>query len=70
MAFDGGAGGIDLVRRIIDGARDHLISGGGLLCEVGRCRPALQKAYPGADMLWLDTEESEGEVFWIEADAL
>jgi len=67
MAFDGGDDGIDLVRRIIDGARDHLTSGGGLLCEVGRCKPALEKAYPRADFLWLDTEESEGEVFWIEA---
>jgi len=33
MAFDGGADGIDLVRQIIDGARDHLRPGGGLLCE-------------------------------------
>ena len=67
MAFDGGDDGIDLVRRIIDGASDHLAPGGGLLCEVGRCKPALEKAYPRADFLWLDTEESEGEVFWIEA---
>ncbi len=70
MAFDGGNDGIDLVRRIIDGAKAHLKPGGGLLCEVGRCKPALEKAYPRADLLWLDTEESEGEVFWIEAGAL
>jgi ribosomal protein L3 glutamine methyltransferase len=70
MAFDGGADGIDLVRRIIDGAKAHLAPGGGLLCEVGRCKPAIGKAYPRADFLWLDTEESEGEVFWIEATAL
>jgi ribosomal protein L3 glutamine methyltransferase len=70
MAFDGGADGIDLVRRIIDGAKTHLAPGGGLLCEVGRCKPAIEKAYPRADFLWLDTEESEGEVFWIEAAAL
>jgi ribosomal protein L3 glutamine methyltransferase len=67
MAFDGGDDGIDLVRRIIDGAKTHLAPDGGLLCEVGRCKPALEKAYPRADFLWLDTEESEGEVFWIEA---
>jgi ribosomal protein L3 glutamine methyltransferase len=70
MAFDGGNDGIDLVRRIIDGAKAHLKPDGGLLCEVGRCKPALEKAYPRADLLWLDTEESEGEVFWIEAGAL
>ncbi|WP_439922853.1 50S ribosomal protein L3 N(5)-glutamine methyltransferase [Nitrobacter sp. JJSN] len=70
MAFDGGADGIDLVRRIIDGTKTHLTSGGGLLCEVGRCKPAIEKAYPRADLLWLDTEESEGEVFWIDAATL
>ncbi|MBS0531325.1 MAG: 50S ribosomal protein L3 N(5)-glutamine methyltransferase [Proteobacteria bacterium] len=70
MAFDGGADGIDLVRQIIDGAKTHLAPGGGLLCEVGRCKPALEKAYPRASFLWLETEESEGEVFWIEPDAL
>lgn len=70
MAFDGGADGIDLVRRIIDGAKTRLAPGGGLLCEVGRCKPVIEKAYPGAEFLWLDTEESEGEVFWIEAARL
>ena len=70
MAFDGGADGIDLVRQIIDGANTYLAPGGGLLCEVGRCKPAIKKAYPRADLLWLDTEESEGEVFWIEAAPL
>lgn len=70
MAFDGGADGIDLVRRIIDGAKTHLAPGGGLLCEVGRCKPAIEKAFPRADLLWLDTEESEGEVFWIDAAGL
>lgn len=70
MAFDGGADGIDLVRRIVEGARAHLAPGGGLLCEVGRCKPALEQAYPCAGFLWLDTEDSEGEVFWIEAAGL
>lgn len=67
MAFDGGDDGIDLVRRILGEARAHLTEGGGLLCEVGRCRPALEAAFPRTPFLWLDTEESEGEVFWLEA---
>jgi ribosomal protein L3 glutamine methyltransferase len=70
MAFEGGADGIDLVRRIIDGAKTHLAPGGGLLCEVGRCKPVLERAYPQLPFLWLDTEESEGEVFWIDAATL
>jgi ribosomal protein L3 glutamine methyltransferase len=67
MAFDGGDDGIDLVRTIIEQAGDHLNPGGGLLCEIGRCQPALEDAYPDAGFLWLDTEESEGEVFWLPA---
>ncbi|HEY8337329.1 MAG TPA: 50S ribosomal protein L3 N(5)-glutamine methyltransferase [Tardiphaga sp.] len=68
MAFDGGTDGIDLVRRIVEEAGDHLNPGGGLLCEIGRCQPALEQAYPDAGFLWLDTEESEGEVFWLGAE--
>jgi ribosomal protein L3 glutamine methyltransferase len=70
MAFNGGADGIDLVRRILAGAKAHLKEGGGLLCEIGRCRPALEAAYPRMPFLWLDTAESEGEVFWLEAKDL
>jgi ribosomal protein L3 glutamine methyltransferase len=67
LAFDGGADGLDIVRRILDQARAHLTPQGGLLCEVGRCRPQLEDAYPQLPLLWLDTEDSEGEVFWISA---
>jgi ribosomal protein L3 glutamine methyltransferase len=67
LAFDGGADGLDIVRRILDDAKHHLTPQGGLLCEIGRCRPALEAAYPQMPLLWLDTEDSEGEVFWIAA---
>jgi ribosomal protein L3 glutamine methyltransferase len=70
LAFDGGEDGIDVVRRIIDDAKRHLAPGGGLLCEIGRCRDALEAAYPDLPFLWLDTEDSEGEVFWIGAGDL
>jgi ribosomal protein L3 glutamine methyltransferase len=70
MAFDGGADGLDLVRRILDEAKRYLTPGGGLLCEIGRGRENLDRAYPNLPLLWLDTEDSEGEVFWVEADAL
>jgi len=68
MAFDGGADGIAITKRIIDAAPRWLKPGGGLLCEVGRCKPALEHAYPRAPFLWLDTEESDGEVFWLAAE--
>jgi ribosomal protein L3 glutamine methyltransferase len=70
LAFDGGADGLDIVRRILDEAEAHLTPQGGLLCEIGRCRPQLEAAYPQLPLLWLDTAESEGEVFWIAASDL
>ncbi|MBR1200260.1 50S ribosomal protein L3 N(5)-glutamine methyltransferase [Bradyrhizobium sp. AUGA SZCCT0240] len=70
LAFDGGADGLDIVRRILDEAKHHLTPDGGLLCEIGRCRPALEAAYPQLPLMWLDTEDSEAEVFYITADDL
>src|SRR5262245_25555614 len=70
IAFDGGTDGIDIVRRILGEARAHLNPQGGLLCEVGRCQPAVTDAYPQLPLLWLDTEDSEGEVFWVAASDL
>jgi ribosomal protein L3 glutamine methyltransferase len=67
IAFDGGADGLDIVRRILNEAGKHLTPQGGLLCEIGRGRELLEDAYPQLPLLWLDTEESEGEVFWIAA---
>ena len=69
-AFDGGADGLDIVRRILSEAERHLKPGGGLLCEIGRGRELLEDAFPNLPMLWLDTEESDGEVFWIGAKDL
>ncbi|MGY3620844.1 50S ribosomal protein L3 N(5)-glutamine methyltransferase [Bradyrhizobium sp. USDA 10063] len=70
LAFDGGADGLDVVRRILNEAPQHLTAEGGLLCEIGRGRELLEATYPQLPLLWLDTEDSEGEVFWIGATDL
>jgi ribosomal protein L3 glutamine methyltransferase len=70
LALDGGPDGIAIVRRIIDNAGRHLAVHAGLLCEVGRDRVTLETTYPETNFLWLDTEESTGEVFWLEAAQL
>jgi len=68
MALDGGEDGLDIVRRILAEAPRHLNPGGGLLCEIGRGRDILEDDYPELEFFWLDTAESEGEVFWLTAD--
>jgi ribosomal protein L3 glutamine methyltransferase len=70
LALAGGADGLKIIRRIIDAAPRHLVATGGLMCEVGRGRAAVERAYPDKSFLWLDTEESSGEVFWIDANGL
>jgi ribosomal protein L3 glutamine methyltransferase len=67
LAFDGGADGLDIVSRILNEAGRHLTPQGGLLCEIGRGREGLEAAFPQLPLLWLDTDESDGEVFWIGA---
>jgi ribosomal protein L3 glutamine methyltransferase len=67
LAFDGGADGLDIIRRVLQETPRHLTPEGGLLCEIGRGREMLEAAFPQLPLLWLDTEQSEGEVFWIGA---
>ena len=67
LALDGGGDGIAIVRQIIDNAGQHLARHAGLLCEIGRNRPVLEEAYPDTSFLWLGTEETRDEVFWLDA---
>lgn len=69
MAHLGGEDGLDLVRRILREAGAHLNPDGGLLCEIGTGRDILEAEFD-LPFTWLDTEESEGEVFWLSAEAL
>lgn len=65
MALAAGNDGLDLVRRILDRAKRHLRKEGGLVCEIGRGRKPLERAFPNLPFLWFDTELSQGEVFWL-----
>src|SRR5258708_28965524 len=70
MALEAGDDGLALVRRILAEAPRHLTGNGALLCEIGRGRTPLEAAFPRLPFLWLDTEQSAGEVFWIAAHQL
>lgn len=63
LAHAGGGDGLDIVRRIIAEAREHLTPSGVLVAEIGRGRELLERAFSGLPFLWLDTQDSAGEVF-------
>lgn len=68
MAHVSGEDGFDLVRQILAEAPDHLSETGLLVCEFGTGRHILEAEYPDLPFTFLDTEESEGEVFALSAE--
>ncbi|MBS0268508.1 MAG: 50S ribosomal protein L3 N(5)-glutamine methyltransferase [Proteobacteria bacterium] len=70
IAHLGGEDGMDLVRRILDGAPDRLSPAGSLIVEIGAGQEALEASRPDLPFLWLDSETSQGEVFALLANDL
>jgi len=70
MAHAGGGDGLDVVRRILAEAAEHLTDDGMMIVEIGTGRETLEAEFPELPFLWLDTEESEGEVFALQRAAL
>jgi ribosomal protein L3 glutamine methyltransferase len=67
LAHEGGRDGLDVVRRILREAGAHLTAQGALICEIGQGRARLEAEFPELPLIWLDTQESEGEVFFVRA---
>lgn len=67
MAHLGGDDGFDLVRDILRAAPEHLTDDGVLVCEIGTGRDLLEADFPKLPFIWVDSEESEGEVFALRA---
>lgn len=70
LAHLGGTDGMDLVRRILAAAGQHLEPGGTLVMEIGTGREVIEHDFPDLPLIWLDSEESEGEVLLVTADDL
>ncbi|MBO0741630.1 MAG: 50S ribosomal protein L3 N(5)-glutamine methyltransferase [Hyphomicrobiaceae bacterium] len=70
IAHAGGLDGLDLVRRILAEARGHLSATGTLLVEIGAGRERLEAQFQNLPFLWLDTAESQAQVFSLPASAL
>jgi ribosomal protein L3 glutamine methyltransferase len=70
MAHAGGGDGLDIVRRMLVEAAEHLTDDGMMIVEIGTGRETLEAEFPELPFLWLDTEESEGEVFALPRSGL
>lgn len=70
LAHAGGEDGLDLVRRILAEAPHHLQPDGVLVVEIGTGLDILENEFPNLPFLWLDTEDSSGEVFALTLDEL
>jgi ribosomal protein L3 glutamine methyltransferase len=70
MALAAGTDGLELVHRILAGAKSHLAPGGLLVCEIGGNRGALERAYPKLEFTWPETSEGAGCVFMLQREQL
>ena len=70
LALAAGRDGLDLVRRILGEAREHLNPGGVLAVEVGHNQDLGEAAFPDLPAVWLDTAQAEHKVFLVTRDDL
>ena len=71
LALRAGDDGLDIVRRLLIGAPEHLTPGGFLLLEVGEAQPQTQALLGGVASIWLEFERGgEGVVLLDRAACL
>jgi uroporphyrin-III C-methyltransferase/precorrin-2 dehydrogenase/sirohydrochlorin ferrochelatase len=66
----GGADGMDLVRRIVAGAKDRLSNNGVLIVEIGNEYAHAEAAFSDRELTWLTTSAGDEAVFLLTADQL
>ena len=70
LALSGGEDGLEVVRRILQAAKQHLSRAGVLIVEVGSGRAALESAVPETNFTWLETRAGSDLVFLLERGQL
>jgi len=70
IALAGGQDGMDLVRKIVDGAAERLTPEGVLVVEIGNEREFAEAAFGKLGLTWLTTSAGDDTVFLLTADQL
>ena len=70
MALAGGDDGMDLVRRIVAGAKERLTPQGALVVEIGNEFAHAEAAFTELELTWLSTSAGDEAVFLVTAEQL
>jgi ribosomal protein L3 glutamine methyltransferase len=70
IALAGGEDGMDLVRKIVDGAAERLTPEGVLVVEIGNEREYAEAAFGHLGLTWLTTSIGDDAVFLLTAEQL
>ena len=70
IALAGGEDGMDVVRRIIAGAKARLNPGGVLVVEIGNEHANVEAAFPDLEIVWLPVSAGEDQVFLLTYESL
>ena len=70
LALAGGADGMDLVRRILRDAPDHMTADAVLVLEIGHERQHFEQAFRRLEVAWLETSAGDDQVLLVTRQAL
>ncbi|MFC3108874.1 50S ribosomal protein L3 N(5)-glutamine methyltransferase [Undibacterium arcticum] len=70
IALAGGSDGMDLVRKIVAGAKQRLKQNGVLMVEIGNERAFAEAAFPDLELTWVSTSAGDDMVFLVTEEQL
>jgi ribosomal protein L3 glutamine methyltransferase len=70
MSLAGGSDGMDLIRKILQNAKDYLRPDGALVLEIGNEAKNFQAAFPEVPINWLEVSAGIDQVLLIQAEDL
>jgi ribosomal protein L3 glutamine methyltransferase len=70
ISLAGGADGMDIIRKIIAGAKDYLKPEGALVLEIGNEAKNFSDAFPEISVTWLEVSAGDDQVLLIQAEDL